>query len=156
MLDTSPLNPQRWEEVPAKVYEPRARAQALDEDGVDAEVLFPNTPIQNFGFMQARDAEFELACVQAYNSALAEWRATSDRFVPLALIPYLGGIEAAVAEVERAAQIGHRGVTLLCEPSTLNVLRDRRTPTTGPEPGGWMIGTAVSVSGRKVPGSRMD
>jgi uncharacterized protein len=111
--------PQRWEEVPAKVFEPLARAQALDEDGVDAEVLFPNTPVQNFNFMQANDASFELDCIRTYNSALAEWREQSDRFIPLALVPYLGGIEATVAEVERAFKIGHRGVTLLCEPSTL-------------------------------------
>jgi hypothetical protein len=46
--------PQRWEEVPAKVFEPLERAKALDEDGIDAEVLFPNTPIQNFGFLQSK------------------------------------------------------------------------------------------------------
>ena len=111
--------PQRWEEVPAKVFDPLERAKALDEDGVDGEVLFPNTPIQNFGFLQGKDPEFELACIQAYNDALAEWREQSDRFVPLALIPYLGGIETTVAEVERAVKIGHRGIALLCEPSTL-------------------------------------
>ncbi len=111
--------PQRWEEVPAKVFDPLERAKALDEDGIDAEVLFPNTPIQNFGFLQSQDAEYELACTQAYNSALAEWREKSERFIPLALIPYLGGIDATVAEVERAVKIGHRGITIICEPSTL-------------------------------------
>jgi hypothetical protein len=42
--------PRRWEEVPMKAYDPQERLEALDEDGVDAEVLFPNTPIQNFSF----------------------------------------------------------------------------------------------------------
>ena len=37
--------PRRWDEVPPKVYDPRERLKALDEDGVDGEVLFPNTPI---------------------------------------------------------------------------------------------------------------
>jgi hypothetical protein len=41
-------------------------------------VLYPNTPVSNFGFLQA-DAAFELACVQAHNDAMAEWRAASER-----------------------------------------------------------------------------
>ena len=65
--------PQRWEEVPAFVYDPIERLKALDRDGVDGEVLFPNDPIQSGTFFQG-DAEFELACVQAFNDGLAEWR----------------------------------------------------------------------------------
>jgi len=107
--------PRRWEEVPDIVYDPAARLKALDHDGVDGEVLFPNTPVQNFAFFQS-DAAFELACVRAYNDALAEWREVSDRYVPVALIPYFSGIEVIVAEVERAVKRGHRGVVMLAEP----------------------------------------
>ena len=53
------LYPQRWDEVPAKAYVPAERLKALDADGVDAEVLFPNDPSS---FHQSNDAEFELAC----------------------------------------------------------------------------------------------
>ncbi len=69
-------------------------------DGVDGEVLFPNDPMQSGTFFQG-DAEFELACVQAYNDALAEWREASDRYVPLAIIPYLSG--------DRSRGEGNRG-----------------------------------------------
>ncbi len=110
--------PQRWEEVPDGVYKPLARLHELDRDGIDAEVLFPNPPVQEGVFFQG-DAEFELACVQAYNDALMEeWRGASDRYVPLALIPYLGGIEQTVAEVGRAAQIGYRGIVMVAEPAS--------------------------------------
>ena len=34
--------PQRWEEVPPFVYDPKTRLEAQDRDGIDAEVLFPN------------------------------------------------------------------------------------------------------------------
>jgi uncharacterized protein len=61
--------PRRWEEVPNIVFDPAERLKALDHDRVDGEVLYPNTPVANFAFLQA-DAEFELACVQAYNDAL--------------------------------------------------------------------------------------
>ena len=83
------------------VYDPLERLKALDRDGVDGEVLFPNDPVQSATFFQG-DAEFELACVQAYNDALAEWRELSDRYVPLAIIPYLSGVEASAKEVARA------------------------------------------------------
>lgn len=65
-------HPQRWEEVPRTVYDPLERLKVLDSDRVDGEVLFPNPPVQNATFFQG-DAELELACVQAYNDALAEW-----------------------------------------------------------------------------------
>lgn len=108
--------PNRWEEVPLKVYDPVKRLTALDEDGVDAEVLFPNTPVQSFHFAFG-DPEFELACVEAYNDALGEWVDASDRYVPLALIPYLSPIDVVTAQVERAVRRGHRGITMLADPS---------------------------------------
>jgi predicted TIM-barrel fold metal-dependent hydrolase len=108
--------PQRWEEVPAKVYDPAERLKALDEDRIDGEVLFPNTPVQNFSFLYG-DPAFELACVQAHNDALAEWRRVSDRYIPVALIPYLSDIETIVKEVERAVKLGHLGIVMLAEPA---------------------------------------
>ena len=33
--------PQRWSEVPKVAYDPTARLQAMDVDGVDASVLYP-------------------------------------------------------------------------------------------------------------------
>ncbi|HEX6175632.1 MAG TPA: hypothetical protein VF089_16605, partial [Candidatus Binatia bacterium] len=43
-METRGYYPQRWEEVPLEVYDPASRLKALDRDGVDAEVLFPNGP----------------------------------------------------------------------------------------------------------------
>jgi uncharacterized protein len=106
--------PQRWNEVPREVYDPAQRLKALDRDRVDAEVLFPNGPGGTFFY---GDVDFELACVQAYNDALAEFRRVSDRFIPLAAIPYLSPMETIVAEVERAVQAGHCGINMLADPS---------------------------------------
>jgi predicted TIM-barrel fold metal-dependent hydrolase len=108
--------PQRWDEVPRSIYDPIARLEVLDHDRVDAEVLFPNPPVQNATFFQG-DAELELACVKAHNDAINEWRLASDRYVPLALVPYLNGVEAAAGEVERIAHNGMRGVLMIAEPS---------------------------------------
>ena len=106
--------PQRWEEVPPEVYDPASRLKALDRDRVDAEVLFPNGPGGTFLF---GDPEFELACVRAYNDALAEYRQTSERFIPLAVIPYLSPMDTIVAEVERAVKAGHNGINIVADPS---------------------------------------
>ena len=108
--------PRRWEEVPDIVFDPAERLKALDHDRVDGEVLYPNTPVANFAFLQA-DAEFELACVQVYNDALAEWRDVSDRYVPIAIIPYMSDMAVIVSEVERSVKRGHRGVVMLAEPA---------------------------------------
>jgi uncharacterized protein len=81
------IYPQRWDDVPRRAYDPFERIEALDMDGVDGEVLYANDPARS-AFYQFRDPGFELDCVRAYNDALAEWHEASDRFVPLACIPY--------------------------------------------------------------------
>jgi predicted TIM-barrel fold metal-dependent hydrolase len=77
-------------------------------------VLFPNGPGGTFFY---GDAEFELDCVRAYNDALAEFRVVSDRFIPLAVLPFMSPIEIIVAEVERTVKAGHKGVNMLGDPS---------------------------------------
>ncbi|HVA23017.1 MAG TPA: amidohydrolase family protein [Chloroflexota bacterium] len=110
--------PKRWEEVPEKAYVPAKRLAALDEDRVDAEVLFPNTPVQGGSFGIA-DAALELACVEAYNDAMAEYAQVSERYIPLALIPYLSPIEAVNSQVERALKRGHRGILMVAAPDKI-------------------------------------
>ena len=122
--------PQRWEEVPPEVYEPGQRLKALDRDRIDAEVLFPNGPGGTFFY---DDADFELACVRAYNDALAEFRQVSDRFIPLAAIPFMSPMETIVAEVERAVRTGHLGINMLGDPSVgLKGLKNLGDPSWAP------------------------
>jgi uncharacterized protein len=111
MGEPFPTYPKRWDEVPKASYVPLERLRALDADGVDAEVLFPNPP--GATFFEFGDADFELDVVRAYNDALSEWHRASDRYVPLAILPYLSTPEVIQREIERAAAAGHRGVNLL-------------------------------------------
>lgn len=113
-MDKRGYYPQRWEEVPLEVYDPVHRLKALDRDHTDAEVLFPNGPGGTFFY---DDVEFEIACVRAYNDALAEYRRVSERFIPLAAIPFMSPMDTIVAEVERAVGAGHLGINMLGDPS---------------------------------------
>jgi uncharacterized protein len=116
------MNPQRWSDVPASVYDAKERLNAMDAAGIDYAILYPTAAGsggQNFGKIQ--DPELELACVQAYNDwLLEEWASVSDRFVPQCLTP-LFPIDAAVMEIRRAVKNGHRGVIY---PSVPMELRD--------------------------------
>src|SRR5262249_43688753 len=113
-----------WDEVPTASYKPLERLKALDTDGVDAEVLFPNPP--GGTFFEFGDADFELDVVRAYNDALSEWHRASDRYLPLAILPYLSSPAIIKREVERAAAAGHRGVNLIGEmPDELPHITDR-------------------------------
>jgi predicted TIM-barrel fold metal-dependent hydrolase len=118
------VTPKRWEEVPRTYYDPAERLKALDEDGVDAEVLFPNPPGNTF--YSFGDVEFELDAVRAYNDALAAWTEVSDRYWPLMTLPWLQDPPSMVREIERAVAAGHRGVNLPGEaPLGLPPLTDR-------------------------------
>ena len=111
MGEPAPKYPKRYEEIPAAYHDPKARLEALDADGVDAEVLFPNPP--GGTFFEHGDAEYELAVVQAYNDTLTDWYRVSDRYLPLAIVPYLSTPEVIKTELERVAAAGHRGVNLM-------------------------------------------
>jgi predicted TIM-barrel fold metal-dependent hydrolase len=111
MGEPFPTYPKLWEEVPKPYYDAQERLKALDADGVDAEVLFPNPP--GGTFFEFGDVEFELDVVRAYNDALGDWYRISDRYLPLMTLPYLSSTEVIKNEVERAARAGHRGVNLL-------------------------------------------
>ena len=123
MGEPFPTFPKRWEEVPATAYNPVERLKALDQDGIDAEVLFPNPP--GGTFFEYGDRDFELDVVRAYNDALSEWGRASDRYLPLAIVAYLSEPETIAREIERAASGGHRGINCLGEmPAPLPHLTD--------------------------------
>ena len=109
--------PRTWSEVPTVAYVPHERLRAMDMDGIDVSVLYPNVAgLAGETLGRIADSELELACVRAYNDFLVEeWAKTSERFVPQCIVP-LGPIEEAVFEVRRAVAKGHRGVVFPAVP----------------------------------------
>jgi uncharacterized protein len=105
------LAPRRWEEVPSVCYRPSERLSAMDAEAVGYSVLYPMAAgLAGEAFGRIADAEFEAACVRAYNDWLIEeWGSTSERFIPQCILP-LSSIAAAIDEVQRAVAIGHKGI----------------------------------------------
>ena len=103
-----------YEAMRAGAYDPRARVEDMDQDGVDAEVIYPGT---GFRLASMEDPELRLACMRAYNDWLSEFCAEAPgRFVGLGLVP-VQDVDAAAAEIERIAGLGLRGVVLPALPA---------------------------------------
>jgi predicted TIM-barrel fold metal-dependent hydrolase len=84
----------------------------MDRSSVEAEVLFPSPRIQS-GIAANADADFQNACVRAYNDWLSEWCSHDpERLLGVMMMPTTG-IDAAVAEFERAQRLpGLEGVLI--------------------------------------------
>ncbi len=94
-------------------FTPEGRLADLAADGVDAEILFPN---KGLTIWATPDAEFSQAMCRVYNDwAWEVFGPHNDRLSPMACIA-AADIKGAIAEVERSAQRGFRGLSLPCKP----------------------------------------
>src|SRR3954466_13192542 len=101
----------RYSDIRPGSFDPKARLEDMDIDGVYAAVLYPSVTLTG-AKTYADDPELQEACVRAYNEWLAEFCDGSDgRLVGQAIIPTTG-VDAAVEEFERALKLGHRGVLI--------------------------------------------
>ena len=88
------------------------RLREQDEDGIDAEVLFP--PVFASRFIEGiADQAIYRSLVQAYNTFLAQdyCAVAPDRLIGCAVIP-VSGIDDAVAELRRIHSLGLRAVAI--------------------------------------------
>jgi predicted TIM-barrel fold metal-dependent hydrolase len=99
-------------------YDPVARLEMMDEAGVDAQVVFPNTVgLGGQGLSQAvLDPELRLLCIEMYNDSNAEMQeASRNRLLPMAVLP-AWDIDACVREAQRCAAMDMRGVNITSDP----------------------------------------
>ena len=106
-------------------YDPDVRNRILDEEGVAAEVLFPDADVLGTGRTasspfgsglasgQGADPGSVKAGARAHNRWLADFCATDPaRRIGVAVVPVTAGVDDAVAEVHTAADLGLRGVLI--------------------------------------------
>jgi predicted TIM-barrel fold metal-dependent hydrolase len=98
-------------------FDGKARLEDMDEDGVDAEFLYPSQRTM-FHFMGNQDRDFHRAGVRAYNDWVHEEFCANDpeRLFSLAQMPNLG-VEEAIAELRRCRERGMRGAILSTWPA---------------------------------------
>jgi predicted TIM-barrel fold metal-dependent hydrolase len=115
--DPFPSAPRNMDEVPPASHDAKARLEYMDEIGIWAQGLYPNVGgFGNQGFLSLGDPELMLACVRAYNDFLLDWiEPDPKRFIPIMATPYWD-VKASVAEIERCARLGHKGVLFTGEP----------------------------------------
>ncbi len=106
-------------------YDPAVRDAVLDQEGVAAEVLFPDADVLGTGRLASSpfgsglgsgvgaDPAAVKAGARAHNRWLVDFCATNpDRRIGVAVVPVTAGIDDAVAEVHAAAAAGLRGVMI--------------------------------------------
>ena len=98
-------------------FDGNARLEDMDQDGVDAEFLYPSQRTM-YHFMGNPDRDFHRAGVQAYNDWLCGEFCAADpqRLFGLAQMPNLG-VEEAIAEMKRCKAKGFRGVIVTAWPN---------------------------------------
>jgi len=102
-------------------FDPKARMEVLDDSGIWAQVLFPNSiGLGGQGLSQAvKDPVLRRLCIEIYNDAMAEVQAESgNRLLPMPVLP-AWDVDESVREAERVAALGARGVNLTSDPQDL-------------------------------------
>ena len=90
-------------------FDPKARVDEMEVDGVSAEVLYPSLAMKLFTM---QDAARQQACFRRYNEWLVDYCLVApDRLVGIGLMP-AWEIDVAVAEAEWCQANGLRGVQI--------------------------------------------
>lgn len=107
----------RFEDIHEASYDAKARLAILDEMGIWAQVVYPNTMgFAMYAVIQEVPTEVGAAIVSIYNDAVAEWQAEGrNRLLPMGVLPFWD-IAASVQEAERIHALGLRGVTMAGNP----------------------------------------
>lgn len=112
MANTPPL-----ELVCQASYDPLARLELLDRQGIWAQIVYPNLLLFAMGhFVRCDDRDLARACISMYNDASAEFQeAGNGRLYPQAVLP-IWDVDASVKEAHRVKAMGFRGVVMPGEP----------------------------------------
>jgi predicted TIM-barrel fold metal-dependent hydrolase len=95
-------------------WDPVARLNDMDRDGVEMEVLYPSMG-RNLYALKGEETALQKAGINAYNEWLRDYCQTSPkRLVGLGLLSALD-VEWSLQELERCAKLGHKGVLLPSE-----------------------------------------
>jgi uncharacterized protein len=106
-----PSHPRKLSEAIPAAVDPKARLAYMDEVGIYYQLLYCNIlGFHSHVFLNEMPHELATECVSAYNDWLTEFcSADPKRLIPMMMLPFWD-IEASVAEMRRAYEMGHKGV----------------------------------------------
>lgn len=105
----------KFEDIHKGGYDPKARVEAQDRDGIGGEIIFPS---MGMVLCNHPDAEFKQACFTAYNRWLSEFQSYApDRLFGLGQTAVVS-VEQTVADLQKIKEMGFCGVMLPNDPAT--------------------------------------
>jgi predicted TIM-barrel fold metal-dependent hydrolase len=113
------------EQVHAGAYDVHARVKMMDEQGIHAQIAYPN--VLGFGGQRAMqvDEAVRFESIRIFNDAMADMQKESrNRIFPMALLPWWD-VEKSIAETERCLKLGLKGINISPDP------HDHGLPTLG-------------------------
>ncbi|MCU1485326.1 MAG: amidohydrolase 2 [Actinomycetia bacterium] len=114
---TLPDGPKTYADMHPGAWDPKARIAFMDEQRIQAQVLYPN--IGGFGagaWLDHGDPAYALEAIRAYNDFQVDFASVApDRLLPITSVPFWD-VPAAIAEIERSVGNGHRGINFCNSP----------------------------------------
>jgi predicted TIM-barrel fold metal-dependent hydrolase len=106
-----------WAEIHQASYDAKARLALMDEIGIWAQIVYPNTMgFAMYAIIREVETKVGAAIVSIYNDAIAQWQEEgNNRLLPMAVLPFWD-IPASIKEAQRAASMGLRGITMAGNP----------------------------------------
>jgi predicted TIM-barrel fold metal-dependent hydrolase len=112
-----------WDDILPGSYDPAARLEVMEAEGIDRALLFPSIYLL---FGDIRDPSVAAATCRAYNEWIADFcRHDPARLFAMGIVP-LQDVELAVAEARRLAPLGLRGIAIRPERFNGLALYDER------------------------------
>ncbi|HVA84097.1 MAG TPA: amidohydrolase family protein [Candidatus Binataceae bacterium] len=111
-----------WDDLRPGSYDPHARIQDMDSEGIDVSFLFPSLAL---AYVAIREADLAAAACGAYNNWMADFcGAYPERLYSIAPVP-LFEVDAAIAEMRRVVkEHGVRAVLVRPNPYGGRLLSD--------------------------------
>ena len=118
-----------WDELHAGGWDPKARLEEQDRDGVKVEVLYPSVGML---ICNHPEVDYKHACFEAYNQWLAEFVSVApDRLIGLGQTA-LRSVDEGIEQLHRMKELGLKGVMLPGFPAHLEEDGDYDDPRWDP------------------------
>ncbi|WP_319455831.1 MULTISPECIES: amidohydrolase family protein [unclassified Mycobacterium] len=105
-----PDAPYRYEDAHPAAWHSDARLAWMDANGLYSQVLYPNTIAFHTAKLMTFDSQLRLEIFQAYNDFMSDFCSEDpNRLIGLANLPWWD-LDQSVAELERCAALGHKGL----------------------------------------------